>query len=225
MLSLHTTTTLETWNRRSLGSIRHLGSLCGGRSWLGETQRRFRPPNSRRAPTSRSTLGASSPPGADGVVPVVAQDVESRDVLVQVHANRVALDYTLREGVAAFWSLSRDSLWIKGETSGNVLDVEEVRVNCEQNSLLYLSQAAQRRRMPHASRRRRPPQLLLPENRRRSVGDRGELAAARPLDGQGVKLRVPPARTTAAGAERSERRRSRSRRLATGARRRRRARR
>ncbi len=128
---------------------------------------------------------------ADGVVPVVAQDVESRDVLVQVHANRVALDYTLREGVAAFWSLSRDSLWIKGETSGNVLDVEEVRVNCEQNSLLYLSQAAQRRRMPHASRRRRPPQLLLPENRRRSVGDRGELAAARPLDGQGVKLRVP----------------------------------
>ena len=74
----------------------------------------------------------------DGVVPVVAQDVESRDVLVLAHANRVALDYTLREGVAAFWSLSRDRLWIKGETSGNVLDVEEVRVNCEQNSLLYL---------------------------------------------------------------------------------------
>ena len=73
-----------------------------------------------------------------GVVPVVAQDVELRDVLVLAHANRVALDYTLREGVAAFWSLSRDRLWIKGETSGNVLDVEEVRVNCEQNSLLYL---------------------------------------------------------------------------------------
>ena len=54
------------------------------------------------------------------------------------HANRVALEYTLREDVAAFWSLSRDRLWIKGETSGNVLDVEEVRVNCEQNSLLYL---------------------------------------------------------------------------------------
>ena len=74
----------------------------------------------------------------DGVVPVVAQDVESRDVLVLAHANRVALDYTLRNGVAAFWSLSRDQLWVKGETSGNVLDVVEVRVNCEQNSLLYL---------------------------------------------------------------------------------------
>ena len=74
----------------------------------------------------------------DGVVPVVAQDADSREVLVLAHANRSALDYTLREGVAAFWSLSRDRLWVKGETSGNVLDVIEVRVNCEQNSLLYL---------------------------------------------------------------------------------------
>ena len=73
-----------------------------------------------------------------GVLPVVAQDVESRDVLVLAHANKAALDYTLREGVAAFWSLSRDSLWVKGETSGNRLDIVDVRVNCEQNSLLYL---------------------------------------------------------------------------------------
>ena len=69
---------------------------------------------------------------------MVAQDVDSRDVLVLAHANREALEYTLRKGVAAFWSLSRDRLWVKGETSGNVLDVIEVRVNCEQNSLLYL---------------------------------------------------------------------------------------
>ena len=40
--------------------------------------------------------------------------------------------------MAAFWSLSRDSLWVKGETSGNWLDIVDVRVNCEQNSLLYL---------------------------------------------------------------------------------------
>jgi len=73
-----------------------------------------------------------------GVLPVVAQDVDSRDVLVLAHVNQVALEYTLREGVAAFWSLSRDRLWVKGETSGNQLDVVEVRVNCEQNSLLYL---------------------------------------------------------------------------------------
>ena len=73
-----------------------------------------------------------------GVLPVVAQDVDSRDVLVLAHANQAALEYTLRERVAAFWSLSRDNLWVKGETSGNVLDVVDVRVNCEQNSLLYL---------------------------------------------------------------------------------------
>ena len=73
-----------------------------------------------------------------GVLPVVVQDVDSREVLVLAHANKAALEYTLREGVAAFWSLSRDSLWVKGETSGNLLDVVEVCVNCEQNSLLYL---------------------------------------------------------------------------------------
>ena len=73
-----------------------------------------------------------------GVLPVVAQDVDSRDVLVLAHVNQAALDHTLRERVAAFWSLSRDRLWIKGETSGNQLDVVDVRVNCEQNSLLYL---------------------------------------------------------------------------------------
>ena len=69
---------------------------------------------------------------------MVAQDVESQDVLVLAHANREALNYTLKNRVAAFWSLSRDSLWIKGETSGNFLDIVDVRVNCEQNSLLDL---------------------------------------------------------------------------------------
>ena len=83
-------------------------------------------------------FGRFSSVTGEGVVPVVAQDVESRDVLVLAHANRTALDYTLQNGVAAFWSLSRDQLWVKGETSSNVLDVVEVRVNCEQNSLLYL---------------------------------------------------------------------------------------
>lgn len=83
-------------------------------------------------------FGRFSSAGGHGVVPVVAQDIESRDVLVLAHANRAALDYTLQHGVAAFWSLSRDQLWVKGETSGNVLDVVEIRVNCEQNSLLYL---------------------------------------------------------------------------------------
>jgi phosphoribosyl-AMP cyclohydrolase len=59
-------------------------------------------------------------------------------VLLIGHANRAALDHALKHRVATFWSMSRNELWIKGATSGNELILKEVRVNCEQNSLLYL---------------------------------------------------------------------------------------
>jgi phosphoribosyl-AMP cyclohydrolase len=72
------------------------------------------------------------------VVPVVVQDAESKEVLVVAYANELALQTTLKTGIATFWSTSRNELWIKGKTSGDTLKVEEVRVNCEQNSLLYL---------------------------------------------------------------------------------------
>jgi phosphoribosyl-AMP cyclohydrolase len=72
------------------------------------------------------------------VVPVVVQDAETKDVLVVAYANQLALETTLTTGIATFWSTSRNELWIKGKTSGDTLKVEEVRVNCEQNSLLYL---------------------------------------------------------------------------------------
>ena len=72
------------------------------------------------------------------VVPVVVQDAETKDVLVVAYANQLALETTLKTGIATFWSTSRNELWIKGKTSGDTLKVEEVRVNCEQNSLLYL---------------------------------------------------------------------------------------
>jgi phosphoribosyl-AMP cyclohydrolase len=72
------------------------------------------------------------------VLPVVVQDADSREVLVVAYANRAALEHSLQTGVAAFWSTSRDELWIKGATSGDKLKLIDVRVNCEQNSLLYL---------------------------------------------------------------------------------------
>ncbi len=74
----------------------------------------------------------------EAVIPVAVQDAGSREVLLIGYANRAALDHTLRHGVAAFWSTSRNELWVKGATSGDVLEVVDVRVNCEQNSLLYL---------------------------------------------------------------------------------------
>ena len=73
-----------------------------------------------------------------GVVPVVVQDIESRQVLILAYANQQALEYTWEHKVAAFWSTSRNALWIKGEVSGVSLEVKEILINCEQNSLLYL---------------------------------------------------------------------------------------
>ena len=72
------------------------------------------------------------------VVPVVVQDANSLDVLLVGYANEEALAYTLKTGVATFWSTSRNELWIKGATSGDTLRIIDIRVNCEQNSLLYL---------------------------------------------------------------------------------------
>ena len=77
--------------------------------------------------------------GAAGqrVVPVVLQEADSGDVLFVGYANEQALAATLERRSAVLWSTSRDELWHKGATSGDTLELVEVRVNCEQNSLLY----------------------------------------------------------------------------------------
>ncbi len=74
---------------------------------------------------------------AAAVVPAVAQNVDSGEVLFIGYANELALQTAMREGLATFWSTSRNELWIKGKTSGDYLELVDVRVNCEQNSLLY----------------------------------------------------------------------------------------
>jgi phosphoribosyl-AMP cyclohydrolase len=71
------------------------------------------------------------------LMPVAVQEADSGEVLLVAHANQQALEHTLEKGVATFWSTSRNELWIKGATSGDFLDLVEVRVNCEQNALLY----------------------------------------------------------------------------------------
>lgn len=75
--------------------------------------------------------------GSPDVVPAAVQDVDSGEVLIIGYVNQLALDTALQEGMATFWSTSRNELWIKGKTSGDYLELVEVRVNCEQNSLLY----------------------------------------------------------------------------------------
>lgn len=71
------------------------------------------------------------------VVPVVLQHAETGEVLYIAYANELALRETLSRKQAVLWSTSRDELWHKGATSGDTLDLVDVRVNCEQNSLLY----------------------------------------------------------------------------------------
>ena len=73
-----------------------------------------------------------------GLVPVVAQDHLSGEVRMVAFANREALDATLSSGAAHFFSRSRNQLWRKGESSGNVLHVREVWVDCDADCLLYL---------------------------------------------------------------------------------------
>ena len=72
-----------------------------------------------------------------GLVPVVAQDAESGEVLTLAYANEEALHRTLETREAHYWSRSRAELWHKGATSGNVQDVVEVRYDCDEDALLY----------------------------------------------------------------------------------------
>ena len=72
------------------------------------------------------------------VLPVVLQHADTREVLFIGYANQLALEETLKRKQAVLWSTSRNELWHKGATSGDWLDLVDVRVNCEQNSLLYL---------------------------------------------------------------------------------------
>ena len=76
----------------------------------------------------------------DGLVPAVVQDAHTKDVLMLGFMNRAALEKTLREGSVTFWTRSRQKLWTKGETSGNVLRYVALRVNCNDDSLLVLAE-------------------------------------------------------------------------------------
>ena len=75
--------------------------------------------------------------GADGLVPVVTQESRSGDILMLAYANRDALDRTLSTGLAHYFSRSRGTLWQKGETSGHVQRVVEIRLDCDGDAVLY----------------------------------------------------------------------------------------
>jgi phosphoribosyl-AMP cyclohydrolase len=71
-----------------------------------------------------------------GLIPAVVQEADSGEVLMVAWMNRDALDRTLRDGRTWFYSRSRDRLWPKGETSGNVQHVKDIRYDCDGDTLL-----------------------------------------------------------------------------------------
>lgn len=78
---------------------------------------------------------------AEGLVPVIAQDRQTGVVRMFAFANAAALRATFESGRATFWSRSRGRLWCKGEESGNVLGVREIRLDCDGDAVLYLCDA------------------------------------------------------------------------------------
>jgi phosphoribosyl-AMP cyclohydrolase / phosphoribosyl-ATP pyrophosphohydrolase len=77
---------------------------------------------------------------ADGLIPAIVQHAQTGEVLMLGYMNAEALAQTQTTGQVTFWSRSRSKLWVKGETSGNILQLVEIRLDCDADSLLILAQ-------------------------------------------------------------------------------------
>ena len=77
-----------------------------------------------------------------GLVPAIVQDADTGQVLMLAYMNRESLELTLETGQTHFWSRSRQALWHKGATSGNIQHVREVRYDCDGDTLLVLVEPA-----------------------------------------------------------------------------------
>ncbi|MDH3634089.1 MAG: phosphoribosyl-AMP cyclohydrolase [Gammaproteobacteria bacterium] len=73
---------------------------------------------------------------SDGLVPAIAQDYQSGEVLMMAWMNREALQLSSEQGRAVYWSRSRQKLWFKGESSGHVQQLREIRVDCDADVVL-----------------------------------------------------------------------------------------
>ncbi len=73
---------------------------------------------------------------AQGLIPCIAQDAETGEVLMVAYMNRDSLKDTLEKKLASYWSRSRQKYWVKGESSGNTQEVKEVRFDCDRDCVL-----------------------------------------------------------------------------------------
>lgn len=77
-----------------------------------------------------------------GLIPAIVQDVNTNQVLTLAYMNKESLRLTLEKKETVFWSRSRNELWHKGETSGNIQKVIEIKIDCDADTLLILVQPA-----------------------------------------------------------------------------------
>ena len=77
-----------------------------------------------------------------GLIPAVVQDADTKEVLMVAYMNQESLDLTIQTGETTFYSRSRQELWHKGETSGNIQSVEEIYYDCDEDTLLVLVEPA-----------------------------------------------------------------------------------
>jgi len=73
----------------------------------------------------------------DGLIPAIAQDYETGDVLMLAYINEESWKLTLETGKATYWTRSRQKLWVKGESSGNVQLVKEILVDCDMDTVVF----------------------------------------------------------------------------------------
>jgi len=79
---------------------------------------------------------------SNGLIPAIVQDVDSKQVLMMAFMNSESLQQTLDIGETVFWSRSRQTLWHKGATSGNIQTVTEIRLDCDADTLLIFVKPA-----------------------------------------------------------------------------------
>ena len=73
-----------------------------------------------------------------GIVPVIVQDANTKDVLTLAYSNKESLELAEKTGKSWFWSRSRNKLWMKGEESGNTQKIKDILVDCDSDAIIYL---------------------------------------------------------------------------------------
>ena len=74
---------------------------------------------------------------SDGLIPAIAQDWKTGEILMLAYINRLSWEETLKSGNATYWSRSRNKLWKKGEESGNVQKIKEILIDCDDDTVIF----------------------------------------------------------------------------------------